>query len=63
MLQYAPSCHIGSSMAKFQIRIERENQSNLARAAKANMRSVVKEANKILADYFASRAPAKPGQP
>jgi hypothetical protein len=50
-------------MAKFQIRIERENQSNLAKAAKANMRSVVKEANKILADYFASRAPAKPGQP
>lgn len=41
-------------MAKFQIRIDRENQSNLARSAKLNLRSLVKEANKIIADYFAS---------
>ena len=39
-------------MAKMQIRIDRDNQSNLAKAAKANRRSIVAEANKRIAESF-----------
>ena len=41
-------------MAQMRIRIDRKNQGALAKTAKANMRSVVKEANRIIAEYFSA---------
>jgi hypothetical protein len=47
-------------MAKMQIRIDRSNQSALAKAARANRRSIVAEANRIIAEYFAALAAKTP---
>ncbi len=47
-------------MAKMQIRIDRPNMSPLAKSAKANSRSIPKEANRILAEYFSCHSPSSP---
>ena len=53
MLHEATFCGFSVGMAKFQIRIDPSIQSALAKSAKDNLRSMVKEANRILGEYFA----------
>jgi hypothetical protein len=43
-----------------QVRIDRENHKRLARAARDSRRSLVQEANKIIADHFAPKPELQP---
>lgn len=46
---------MNGAMGKAQIRLDRENQGKLAKEARKNRRSLVAEANSVIACYFAQK--------
>ena len=46
-------------MSKYRVQLDRDNQSALAKSAKANGRSAVKEVNHILREHFANERLAR----